>query len=144
MGKQKIGYCKFLVVFLLFILLPGCQSEKAKVSGKIFFQGVPIETGKISFDSIDGNAQGSSGEIIEGKYELKNNQALGKGFMVVRIWGFKKTGKKIIPPFGAPGISSGGELMDEIQLYLPSEFNTSSKQIVEIKLREDNVFDFDL
>jgi len=144
MGKQKIGYCKFLVVFLLFILLPGCQSEKAKVSGKIFFQGVPIETGKISFDSIDGNAQGSSGEIIEGKYELKNNQALGKGFMVVRIWGFKKTGKKIIPPFGAPGISSGGELMDEIQMYIPSEFNTSSKQIVEIKLREDNVFDFDL
>ena len=144
MGKQKIGYCKFLVVFLLFILLPGCQSEKAKVSGKIFFQGVPIETGKISFDSIDGNAQGSSGEIIEGKYELKNNQALGKVFMVVRIWGFKKTGKKIIPPFGAPGISSGGELMDEIQMYIPSEFNTSSKQIVEIKLREDNVFDFDL
>ena len=144
MGKQKIGYCKFLVVFLLFILLPGCQSEKAKVSGKIFFQGVPIEKGKISFDSIDGNAQGSSGEIIEGKYELKNNQALGKGFMVVRIWGFKKTGKKIIPPFGAPGISSGGELMDEIQMYIPSEFNTSSKQIVEIKLREDNVFDFDL
>lgn len=144
MGKQKIGYCKFLVVFLLFILLPGCQSEKAKVSGKIFFQGVPIETGKISFDSIDGNAQGSSGEIIEGKYELKNNQALGKGFMVVRIWGFKKTGKKIIPPFGAPGISSGGELMDEIQMYIPSEFNTSSKQIVEIKLGEDNVFDFDL
>ena len=144
MGKQKIGYCKFLVVFLLFILLPGCQSEKAKVSGKIFFQGVPIETGKISFDSIDGNAQGSSGEIIEGKYELKNNQALGKGFMVVRVWGFKKTGKKIIPPFGAPGISSGGELMDEIQMYIPSEFNTSSKQIVEIKLGEDNVFDFDL
>ena len=144
MGKQKIGYCKFLVVFLLFILLPGCQSEKAKVSGKIFFQGVPIETGKISFDSIDGNAQGSSGEIIEGKYELKNNQALGKGFMVVRIWGFKKTGKKISPPFGAPGISSGGELMDEIQMYIPSEFNTSSKQIVEIKLGEDNVFDFDL
>ena len=144
MGKQKIGYCKFLVVFLLFILLPGCQSEKAKVSGKIFFQGVPIETGKISFDSIDGNAQGSSGEIIEGKYELKNNQALGKGFMVVRIWGFKKTGKKIIPPFGAPGISSGGELMDEIQMYIPSEFNTSSKQIVKIKLGEDNVFDFDL
>ena len=144
MGKQKIGYCKFLVVFLLFILLPGCQNEKANVSGKIFFLGVPIETGKISFDSIDGNAQGSSGEIIEGKYELKNNQALGKGFMVVRIWGFKKTGKKIIPPFGAPGISSGGELMDEIQMYIPSEFNTSSKQIVEIKLREDNVFDFDL
>ncbi|RLS25500.1 MAG: hypothetical protein DWH70_04985 [Planctomycetota bacterium] len=144
MGKQKIGYCKFLVVFLLFILLPGCQSEKAKVSGKIFFQGVPIETGKISFDSIDGNAQGSSGEIIEGKYELKNNQALGKGFMVVRIWGFKKTGKKIIPPFGAPGISSGGELMDEIQMYIPSEFNTSSKQIVDIKLGEDNVFDFEL
>jgi len=144
MGKQKIGYCKFLVVFLLFILLPGCQSEKAKVSGKIFFQGVPIETGKISFDSIDGNAQGSSGEIIEGKYELKNNQALGKGFMVVRIWGFKKTGKKIIPPVGAPGISSGGELMDEIQMYIPSKHNTSSKQIVEIKLGEDNVFDFDL
>ena len=144
MGKQKIGYCKFLVVFLLFILLPGCQNEKANVSGKIFFLGVPIETGKISFDSIDGNAQGFSGEIIEGKYELKNNQALGKGFMVVRIWGFKKTGKKIIPPFGAPGISSGGELMDEIQMYIPSEFNTSSKQIVEIKLREDNVFDFDL
>ena len=144
MGKQKIGYCKFLVVFLLFILLPGCQSEKAKVSGKIFFLGVPIETGKISFDSIDGNAQGFSGEIIEGKYEIKNNQTLGKGFMVVRIWGFKKTGKKIIPPFGAPGISSGGELMDEIQMYIPSEFNTSSKQIVEIKLREDNVFDFDL
>ena len=90
MGKQKIGYCKFLVVFLLFILLPGCQNEKANVSGKIFFLGVPIETGKISFDSIDGNAQGFSGEIIEGKYELKNNQALGKGFMVVRIWGFKK------------------------------------------------------
>ena len=144
MGKQKIGYCKFLVVFLLFILLPGCQSEKAKVSGKIFFQGVPIETGKISFDSIDGNAQGSSGEIIEGKYELKNNQALGKGFMVVRIWGFKKTGKKIIPPVGAPGISPGGELMDEIKMYIPSKHNTSSKQIVEIKLGEDNVFDFDL
>ena len=144
MGKQKIGYCKFLVVFLLFILLPGCQSEKAKVSGKIFFQGVPIETGKISFDSIDGNAQGSSGEIIEGKYELKNNQALGKVFMVVRIWGFKKTGKKIIPPVGAPGISPGGELMDEIKMYIPSKHNTSSKQIVEIKLGEDNVFDFDL
>ena len=144
MGKLKIGYCKFFIVFLLFILLPGCQSEKAKVSGKIFFQGVPIETGKISFDSIDGNAQGSSGEIIEGKYELKNNQALGKGFMVVRIWGFKKTGKKIIPPVGAPGISSGGELMDEIKMYIPAKHNTSSKQIVEIKLGEDNVFDFDL
>lgn len=144
MGRLKINYCKFLIVFLLFILLPGCQSEKAKVSGKIFFQGVPIETGKISFDSIDGNAQGSSGEIIEGKYELKNNQALGKGFMVVRIWGFKKTGKKKIPPVGAPGISPGGELMDEIKMYIPSKHNTSSKQIVEIKLGEDNVFDFDL
>ena len=144
MCKLKIGYCKFFIVFLLFILLPGCQSEKAKVSGKIFFQGVPIETGKISFDSIDGNAQGSSGEIIEGKYELKNNQALGKGFMVVRIWGFKKTGKKIIPPVGAPGISLGGELMDEIKMYIPAKHNTSSKQIVEIKLGEENIFNFDL
>jgi len=144
MGRLKINFCEFLIVFLSVTLILGCQSEKAKVSGKIFFQGVPIETGKISFDSIDGNAQGSSGEIIEGKYELKNNQALGKGFMVVRIWGFKKTGKKIIPPVGAPGISSGGELMDEIQMYIPTKFNTSSKQIVEIKLGEDNVFDFDL
>jgi len=46
MGKQKISYCKFLVVFLLFILLPGCQSEKAKVSGKIFFKEFPLKQGK--------------------------------------------------------------------------------------------------
>lgn len=144
MWKLTVDFCKLLLFFLLFTLLPGCQNEKTNVSGEVFYLGVPVEKGKISFDSIDGNTQGSSGEIIEGKYELKGGQTLGKGIMVIRIWGFKKTGKKIIPPVGAPGIFLDGELMDEIQMYIPNEFNTSSKLIVEIKPGKENIFNFDL
>jgi len=36
MGKLKINFCEFLIVFLSVTLILGCQSEKAKVSGKIF------------------------------------------------------------------------------------------------------------
>ena len=132
------------LIFLILAFAQGCKSEKAKVTGHVTFQGNPIENGKISFDSADGNSQGASTEIVDGDYELTIHKLNGSASMIVRIWGFKKTGIKIKAPAGSPGITSEGELLDETQMYIPAQYNSSSKQTVRVESGKENVFDFEL
>ena len=129
---------------MFLVIASGCKSETAKITGHVTFQGNPIENGKISFDSTDGSTQGASGEIMDGDYELTLKQVSGKASMVVRIWGFKTTGKKIKAAPGSPGITKENELLDEMQMYIPAEHNSASKKIVEVKAGKDNHFDFEL
>lgn len=135
---------KTILFIVLLFYVSGCNSGTVKISGRATFQGQPIEKGKISFDSTDGSVQGVSGEILNGDFDLTLKQVNEKVPMVVRVWGFKNTGKKVKAPAGAPGITQENELLDEIQMYIPAEHNNSSKKIVEIEPGKNNVFDIEL
>lgn len=120
------------------------KKNRNRIMGNITFNGKPLEDGKIAFDSVDGSSNGSSGEIIDGKYDLKGEQGVEQGNMIVRIWGFRSTGNKINLTVLTPVTKSVNQYIDEIEMFIPEEFNTLSKKTVKIEKGKLNIFNFEL
>ena len=114
----------------IILILVGCGKsgpEIAPVSGRITVNGQPMENVDITFQ-LDGSKPPSSGRTDkDGHYELayKRGQMGGMvGQNTVRI-------------------SVSSELVHKPP-KIPPEYNTQSKQQVEIKSGQKNTFDFDI
>ena len=108
------------------VCLLGC-SASSTVEGTAKCDGKPIDGGKIVFSMVSekGRTNVVHGPIENGSYSLKSAD-LVPGNYVVEIYWEKKTGKKV-PSNDLP------EPVDEIIQVISSQFNTKSKQTVEIK-----------
>ena len=62
----------FFTTFALLLLccLTGCDNGRSSVTGKVTYQGQPVETGSISFEPIDGKGGTSGGAIEQGQFTL--------------------------------------------------------------------------
>lgn len=123
--------------FWLTILLAGCGGSTS-LSGKVSFDGKPIEKGAITFEPVDGKGQATGGAIEGGKYHLQGAAAPSPGKHLVKIRGLKKTGKtmKAGPPFPPDKI-----IEEEVE-YIPAEFN--AKSVLSVEIDGAGVKDFDL
>lgn len=108
------------------VLLGGCGGasgpEKVTLTGKVTYQGKPLEDGDISFRPASGtNAPATSTVIKNGTYSASDRAAIAIGTFNVEIRGYKKRegAVKDSAGFERPGV-------DNREQILPDKFNTKS------------------
>lgn len=103
------------IVLPLILCTGGCGgSSKVEVSGKVTFQGKPVEMGEISFVPAGGEGPPDGAVIENGEYHTE----AAPGKKIVRI-----TGSRAVPPQRrGPGDPPG--LRED---YIPPQFNTNSR-----------------
>lgn len=121
----------FYLLIVLFVTAIGCDSgpKLYEVSGKVSFDGSPIEKGDITFraENTSTSPQGSS--IKDGAYKIKANE--GK-YKVEIISTRLVPGKK--GPMGEPAIEE----------FIPEKYNTKTTLGVDIKSTGKNEISFEL
>ena len=129
-------------VCLTGVLLAGCKQRnysgphRFALSGKVTFEGQPIDFGSISFlPSGEGTQRVSGGLIENGAYVVPEEQGANAGKHRVEIRWRKMTGKKKRDP-------DSGEMYDERVEGLPPRFHSDSELTAEIAPKQ--TFDFDL
>jgi len=106
--------------------------KEYSVTGKVTFEGAPVETGRITFRQVGGDQQAFSGEIKDGAYSLKAQA----GKMTVHILASRIIPGKFDNSNGTP------EPMGE--MYLPKKYNDNSELTAEVTPSGSNDFPFDL
>lgn len=137
-GSLVCGICLGLFVM-------GCQrnysgDKRFPLSGKVSFNGEPIDLGSISFLPMENDQRVSGGTIEDGVYSVPEAFGANAGKYRVEIRWQKKTGKKIRRPIDARGTILEDDVLAE---GLPREFHTNSKLTVEVA-EGQTTFDFDL
>lgn len=127
-----------MAVMPLLCLSAGCGSSESTVTGKVTFDGKPVDNGAIRFRPIskDGGA-GAVAKVDGGEYRV---DGLRVGDYRVQITAERKTGQKIRQPD-----SESGEVAteDEVVQYLPLKYNAKTTLNAVLK-HGDNVQDFAL
>jgi hypothetical protein len=128
------------LALLLAVPWLGCSDPtggREAVWGEIRFKGKPLDQGTIQFIPADGQDTTSGNLINQGSYVVEKKQGLKPGkYKVVISSGDPKVNA---PPEEAPGAPF--PLAKE---RIPREYNTATKQVVEVKKGEPNKFDFNI
>jgi hypothetical protein len=132
----------FVIVALVVCGVQGCgkRSDKLAVTGEVKLNGAPLEDGSIKFTSLGGEAVISSGAMVQnGRYEVPQQHGLKPGKYHVSI---------SAPDPKAPPVmrraTPGGPAIPVAPDRIPPEFNSKSKQEVEVTGDGDNHFVFNI
>jgi hypothetical protein len=124
-------------------VLTGCTHQdypgekRYPLSGRVTFDGQPVDLGSISFLPVDGGSQRVSGGYIEnGDYSVPEAQGANAGKYRVEIRWQKSTGKQIKDRHSE-------DLTEQRVEGLPARFHKDSELTVEISDKQTK-FDFDL
>jgi hypothetical protein len=113
--KSHTSLLKIPVAPLLFAFLSGCGGEgfpRHQISGKVTYQGQPVEYGAIVFEpeaSIGKIAPTGQARIENGAFKTDSTESPTTGAYKVRVTGFDKSKMKANP---APG-----EIIDTPELF---------------------------
>jgi hypothetical protein len=133
--KNKLGkkMMKYVLVLLPLIFLLGCGAADNRfiVTGKVTFDGKPLEDGAITFFPLDKGTT-ASGAIKDGSYSAR----LFSGKFTVQITSQQKTGKQFKD-------ESGSGMLDEVVQIIPARYNTESELTAEFS-KEKKQADFEL
>ncbi len=127
-----------LAVAALVLAAAGCGDAVA-VSGKVTLDGVPVESGTVTFVPEDtSKGQGAGATITNGEYKI---EGVGPppGSYRVEIKSQKKTGKKVVAGSPAPP----GTMVDETVEAIPAKYNAKSELKAVLKSGA-NPLDFEL
>jgi len=136
----------FAVVAAAGMAAVGCGSSSTSVSGKITYNGEPVEQGFISFRPADGMGQVFSSPIVDGAYSIPKAVP---GSRVISIHGTKdvkvalssEESARIAMEAQAAG-NTGGVHMSEAADYIPEDAE-GNNQTIEIS-SGDQTLDFNL
>ena len=127
----------------LWIVISGCGraeyegDQRFPLSGKVTFDGKPVEWGSISFIPLSGEEQRASGGVIkDGVYSVPEAKGANAGKYRVEIHSGKLTGKKL-------KAQDSEDLYDERVEELPDKFHKDSELTAEVG-PEQTTFNFDL
>lgn len=117
----------------------GCSGGRVTIEGAATYDGQPIETGSIVFEPAEGTGASAGGTIEGGRYTAYSEAGVSPGKKIVRITAVRKTGRQVEagPPHPA------GTTVDEIERYIPANYNTESTLTCEIT-EGNNEHDFHL
>jgi len=141
MLTMKVPASTLLAVVTLALLI-GCggpDSDRASVSGKVTFDGEPVETGQIAFEP-QGQGRFGIAQIVDGAYQMPAQQGPTPGKYTVRITADRPSSKAAQP---APEVS-GRPTGTSYEQYIPAKFNERSELTVEISAEPNAVHDFAL
>jgi hypothetical protein len=133
----------FWCCLALVVVLVGCSRQdypgpkRFPLSGKVTYDGEPVDAGSISFLPLGGGEQRVSGGPIEGgTYSVPEAQGANAGKHRVEIRWQKLTGKKSRDP-------QSGEIVEQRAEGLPAKFHKDSELTAEVSEKQ-TTFDFDL
>ncbi len=139
-----------LVLLFVCALLAGCSDSapgRFAISGKVTLNNLPLKTGIVMFEPLDGQDTGAVAMLSEGQYAIPRENGLKVGKYRVRVTaGDGKTPVNPTNPDEPPGPGggpAGGANIISKEL-VPASWNTQSKQEVAVKPDGPNAFDFDI
>ena len=112
-----------IILCLACLAISGCQSRddgphRVQVSGKVTWNGQPLEKGMIHLLPVDGPQANMSGaEITNGAYLVSN-----KGGLFPGVYRVEFTANRPAPPVT---LADGSQI--DYEQYLPKKFNEDSK-----------------
>lgn len=123
----------FLPLTLLAVFAAGCGRSDGMhaVTGRVTFDGQPVESGEIIFRSPDGSEGSAAGKITDGRYSLRSTPGLKR---------IEITARREIETPPAPS----GEPAIGFESYIPEKYNRQSELTAEVAERGRNTFDFEL
>ncbi len=146
-AKNLVGPCarsfvllRMIILLIITLFMGGCGSNRFPVAGEVTFDGKPVEQGTISLEPVDRQGPTTGGKIINGKYRLEGDAAPLPGKKTVRISASRKTGRKI----SAGSLAQKGEMVEEIERYIPDIYNKKTTLTCEIGSQATNQIDFHL
>lgn len=109
--------------------------ERAPVSGKVTFDGTPVEKGLIVMTPTGETKGPSSGaEIKNGEYSIPRETGLVPGTYKVEITASKSVGRiEVQGVAGATGGLSGSQTAENLVMYIPEKYNTQSTLTYTVK-----------
>jgi hypothetical protein len=139
----------FLLVLMCCLVFTagGCSSSnRGAVKGKVTVNGEPLKEGQLSFIPLDPRLGPSAGApVTNGAYQIDAVRGPLPGEYQVQINAFRKTGKKTWDGMGDENAAAGQKnLVEEIEAFIPSKYNTASDLRATIKAGEVNIYDFDI
>jgi hypothetical protein len=144
-SQRSDGVRALWLFLLILVVLAGCGGdsiERGTVRGRVTYQGKNVEQGVIQFSPIgDTKGRPSGADIVDGKYEIKENGP-AVGTHRVEIQSYRKTGRKV-PDLLGDVSNPNRPMIDEVVPSLPAMYNVESTLTAEIE-PEENVRDFDL
>jgi hypothetical protein len=127
---------------LLVAIAAGCSDPyagQAEVTGHVRLGGQSLRAGSISFEPLDGQGTQSGAAITNGEYKVPRQHGLKPGRYRVRVTaGDGKT------PAKSEAAGPGGSTNIVSRDLVPADWNTQSKQEVEVNAGGVNTFDFDI
>jgi hypothetical protein len=145
MNARKTGFrfntshIRLFPLFTAMLLSAGCGGgdgiERVAVSGKVSFEGKPVEDGFISFYPIDSGIQ-SGARIVDGEYQAVGRGAIPVGKYQVRISWLKEDPSQQVDGMPVP---------PQVNL-LPAKYDTESELTLDVssgqrKMTQDYVLE---
>lgn len=162
--RSLVFLSSVVVSLFLVVCVAGCgpAGGSASLSGKVTFDGQPIEEGNIRLlPTGEGNSQGGAAPIVNGSYEIPASTGLGPGNYTVVITATRPATPAEISAMKSADDESGKKAEEDVDedeqagavggtqpstpkvQYIPKQFNQTSTLTVEVKAGE-NSQDFDL
>jgi len=113
----------YIPFLLLLIGCCGCSDGLKAVSGKITYDGKPLETARISFISDNGAGTTYLGNCTNGKYSIR----VPEGEFLVRIVSIKQ--EKLETPIDT---GAGSQIMERTVHLLPGTYGLGSRLKVSV------------
>ena len=126
----------FVVLLGMIAGLTGCGRGGpvlVPVTGRVTFDGRPVETGEIIFRAVDGAVASGAGPIASGRYEAR----VPVGTKRVEVIATRQGAARPEKPGGS------GE-PPPVQMYVPDRYNAQSELTAEVTAAGPNEFDFEL
>jgi hypothetical protein len=102
-------------VGLLVVTMAGCGKPVPIVRGTVSVDGVPLSSGSVTFESLDGASPSVGTTITDGTFEVPVSSNITPGKKRVTIRGSMKTGKQVQATPPAPR----GVMVDDLIYYPP-------------------------
>jgi hypothetical protein len=129
-----------LGALLALAAIVGCNSAdagRAAISGKVTFDGQPLQSGEIVFEPQGAGRLGIA-QIVDGAYQMPPQQGPTPGKYLVRITANRPSGKAVQPAADPSGRSSGVAY----EQYIPAKYNEKSTTTVDVTAEPTAVHDF--
>jgi hypothetical protein len=137
---KKIGAWSAILGVVMFV---GCgpRSDRLEVTGNVKLDGAALDQGSIRFTSTGTEKLIASGATIaSGEFILPQEKGLPPGTYLVDISSPDTTGPLVVHK-SAPGEPT---LPPTARERIPAEYNSESKQTIDVTLDGDNYFEFDI
>jgi hypothetical protein len=126
----------------LLALTLGCSAgnDRVALSGKVTFDGQPIEQGQIVF-APQGTGFTAAAPIVAGAYTISAEKGASPGATyTVRITADRSTGRTV----QASGYAANEPPQEVYEQYVPAKYNESSELQFEVGAESELVKDFEL